>query len=88
MRTITTDKGITYEVEYTWTMAGDDRTLSIALKDKRPLSQLAAEFEGLSRIHFVDEKTGEMDFLGYTRLVRMDRRLSWVTRLLLMREEE
>ena len=72
VRTITTDKGKTYEVGYAWAPLMDGSCF-IAMQDARMLSEIAAEFEGLESIHYVDTDTGEYDFTGYTVLTGISR---------------
>lgn len=67
MRTITTNKGKTYEVDYAWAPLMNG-SCGISLKDARPISEIVPEFDGLTHIHMVDEGVGEYDFDGYTRL--------------------
>lgn len=72
MRTITTNTGKTYPVDYAWAPLMDG-SCSIAMQDARMLSEIAAEFEGLESIHYVDTDTGEYDFTGYTALTGISR---------------
>ena len=68
MRTLTTSKGKTYEnVNYAWAPLHDG-SCGISLEDSRPLHEIAAEFDGLTHMHYADTATGEYDFDGYTRL--------------------
>lgn len=72
MRRIDTSKGKTYEVDYAWAPLYDG-TCGIGLRDNRPLSQIAEEFDGLTHIHYSDPKTGEDNFDGYNELVLIER---------------
>ena len=73
MRTITTDKGKTYLVEYAWAPLGDGSCGICLSDDPRMLSVIAAEFEGVENIHLVDPNVGENDFPGYTVLQQIGR---------------
>ena len=67
MRTITTSKNKTYEVDYCWAPCLNGGC-GIGLRDARPLAEIIPEFDGLSHIHLIDTATGEFDFDGYTFL--------------------
>ncbi len=71
MRAITTDRGKTYEVDYAWAPLADGSCL-ITMQDDRRLSVIAAEFDGLQRIHYADDDSGEYDLEGYSRLTDLD----------------
>lgn len=71
MRAITTDRGNTYEVDYAWAPLADGSCL-ITMQDDRRLSVIASEFDGLQKIHFVDDETGAADWDGYSRLTDLD----------------
>ena len=73
MRTITTDKGKTYPVEYAWAPLGDGSCGICLSDDSRLLSVIAEEFEGVENIHLVDQNVGESDFSGYTVLQQIGR---------------
>lgn len=64
MKTLTTNKGLTYEVDYAWAPLLDG-TCRIQMIDDRPLSVIAPEFEGLSSIHYSESSTGEYEYDGY-----------------------
>lgn len=85
MRTITTSKGKTYTVISAWAPSVIDGSCGIQLLDARRLPEIAAEFDGLTHIHFSDSQTGEYDFDGYTQLVSI-RRKDDVCHLKLMQE--
>ncbi len=67
MRTITTDKGKTYEAIYCWAPCMDG-SCGIEIRDSRPIAAIVPEFDGLTHIHLIDPSTGEYDFDGYTVL--------------------
>lgn len=71
---ITTDKGKRFDVRWAWGPAGEAGRLMIELTaDDRPLSQIAADFEGVALITRQDENEGDATFAGYTQLVRIER---------------
>lgn len=68
MNILTTDKGLSYEVDYAWAPLLDG-SCRIQMPDNRALSVIGEEFEGLSRIHYINPNTTEYDFDGYNKLV-------------------
>ncbi len=69
MRKITTSKGTEHEVDFAWAPTFDGKCL-IQLRDGRRVPEIAAEFDGLEHIHFIDaEAEREYDFDGYTAIV-------------------
>ena len=72
--TITTDKGKTFEVNYAWGPVRSTGELMIELAaDARPISEIAADFEGVQVFDRPDEHQGNMTFVGYTELVSVVR---------------
>lgn len=67
MRTIMLDGGKTFEVDFAYAPTFDG-ACHIRLSDNRRLPEIAADFDGVSRVHFEDTATGAMDFDGYTKL--------------------
>ena len=68
--TITTDKGKTFDVNYAWGPVRSTGELMIELTaDARPLSQIAADFEGVQAFERKDKDEGDKTFTGYTELV-------------------
>ena len=86
MRTIKTSKGKTFDVEYAWAPTMDG-ACGIGLLDTRPLHRIAADFSGLTHIHFTDTETGEWDFDGYT-VLSMISRAGGIVRIKLVKGEE
>lgn len=86
--TITTDKGKTFDVNYAWGPVRSTGELMIELAaDARPLSQIAADFEGVQAFERVDENEGNMTFEGYTELVSVVRDRTRGAVLLALRKE-
>ena len=72
--TVKTDRGKTFDVNYAWGPVRSTGELMIELTaDARPLSQIAADFEGVQAFERVDENEGNMTFEGYTELVSVVR---------------
>lgn len=64
---LTTDRGTRFQVNWAWAPVGYEEDLMFELtKDSRPISQIASDFEGLTRIHRSDTPEGEMDYDGYS----------------------
>lgn len=75
MITITTSKGKTYPVAYAWAPLWNGNCGIALAHDDRLLSEIAAEFEGLTTIHLHDPdgNPAEIDFDGYTELIQIQR---------------
>ena len=72
--TVKTDRGKTFDVNYAWGPVRSTGELMIELTvDARPLSQIAADFEGVQAFEREDENEGNMTFVGYTELVSVVR---------------
>ena len=71
--TVTTSKGLTYEVDWMWGPVGANRSLMLQLRDTRPLSEIAADFENCEHFHRASETEGDLDFDGYTQLAGITR---------------
>lgn len=68
MRIVKTKNG-TYTVDYAWAPLMNG-SCGISLRDQRRLPEIASEFDGLSRIEFLDTETmiTPVLFEGYTKL--------------------
>lgn len=66
--TITTSRGKSFPADWAWAPAGPREGLMLQIDDPRPLSEIAADFEGCESLHRASETEGDMDFEGYTRL--------------------
>ena len=86
--TIKTDRGKTFDVNYAWGPVRSTGELMIELTaDARPLSQIAADFEGVQAFERADENEGNMTFEGYTELVSVVRDRTRGAVLLALRKE-
>ena len=87
--TLTTDRGKTFTARYAWgpTLA-TGRLMAAITDDARPLSQIAADVEGVTRFERKDEHEGDAVFEGYTRLVSIAREADGSVTLALEREAE
>lgn len=86
--TVKTDRGKTFDVNYAWGPVRSTGELMIELTaDARPLSQIAADFEGVQAFERVDENEGNMTFEGYTELVSVVRDRTRGAVLLALRKE-
>lgn len=64
--TVTTSKGKTFPIDWMWGPVGLSGELMLQLRDDRPLSEIAADFEGCEHFHRESDDEGDMDFDGYT----------------------
>lgn len=74
--TITTSNGKTAEIELICFSSRDGRKLLIELEDERPLSEIAADFEGLESIKAENERargSAYEVYKGYTLLTGVQR---------------
>ncbi len=67
-----TANGKTYECEYAYAPTRHGECI-IQLQDSRPLSVIAAEFEGVAAFRVHDPNVGEAEYIGYTVLLRIAR---------------
>lgn len=67
-KTVTTSKGKTFDIDFMWGPLRDSGDVSLQIHDKRPLSEVAADFDGVERFDKHDPQTEDMVFEGYTRL--------------------
>ena len=86
--TVKNDRGKTFDVNYDWGPVRSTGELMIELTaDARPLSQIAADFEGVQAFEREDENEGNMTFEGYTDLVSVVRDRTRGAVLLALRKE-
>lgn len=86
--TVKTDRWKTFDVNYAWGPVRSTGELMIELTaDARPLSQIAADFEGVQAFEREDENEGNMTFEGYTELVSVVRDRTRGAVLLALRKE-
>lgn len=72
--TITTSKGLTYDIQWAWSLnLMGKETLMISLVDRRSFSEIAIEFEGCDMIYRNSEEEGDLMFEGFTKLVMLNR---------------
>jgi len=58
----------TYDVDFAWAPTFDGGCM-IQMNDQRRIPEIAAEFDGIEKIHCVDDGAGqEYDWEGYSRL--------------------
>lgn len=67
--TLTTSRGKSFALDFLWGPLRDSGALAIQIHDKRPLSEVAADFDGVERFDKHDPQTEDMVFEGYTRLM-------------------
>lgn len=85
--TITTSRGKTFPADWAWGPVGPRQELRMAIIDPRPLSEIAADFEGCERFRRQSDTEGDLDFDGYTRLTGAMRQPSGSVQLILARPE-
>lgn len=83
--TITTSRGKTFPAEWAWGPVGPQEQLMLQIRDERPLSEIAADFEGCDRIHRQSDLEGDLDFEGYTALRAIQRTPEGAVRLTIER---
>lgn len=71
--TVTTSRGKTFPADWAWAPAGADQGLMLQIRDARPLSAIAADFEGCEAIRRESAEEGDMAFDGYTALTGIQR---------------
>lgn len=71
--TVTTSRGKTFPVDWMWGPVGPAAELMLQLRDERPLSEIAADFEGCERFLRQSETEGDMTFEGYAALTVLAR---------------
>lgn len=70
---ITTSAGKQIDVLWCWGPLRDADEVMLCLMDDRPISEIAADFDGLEQIVRTDEIEKEMTFTGYSRLRMISR---------------
>ena len=71
--TVTTSRGKTFPVNWMWGPVPPEGSLMLEVRDERPLSEIAADFEGCDRFHRESQDEGDMDFDGYAALTAIAR---------------
>lgn len=71
--TITTNKNRTYPVQWIDTSIINANVLALQMTDSRRLPEIAAEFDGLTKISRKDENQGDKEFTGFSTLVGIKR---------------
>lgn len=82
--TIVTNRGQTFEANWAWA----DDILRIELKDSRDVSEIAQDFEGLTKISRKSENEGDAVYEGYDVLVSVQRNIQDGTALLTLYRKE
>lgn len=85
--TVTTSKGKTFDVNWMWGPVGVNDDLMLEYEDERPLSEIAADFEGCESFHRESETEGDKNWTGYTGLRSIVRSGRGRVQLTLYREE-
>ncbi len=65
---VTTSKGKTFDIRWMWGPVGRGKNVMLQLLDPRPLSQIAADFDGCQQFLRISDTEGKMEFPGYTML--------------------
>lgn len=81
--TVTTSHGQTFPIDWMWETLAPARGVRLQLRDSRPLSEIAADFEGCDRFHRESAEEGDRDFDGYTQLTGILRPAGGVAQLTL-----
>ena len=66
-------KGKTHEVKWMWLLERKDQ-LIFQIVDERPLSEIAADWEGADVIERISEEEGNKTYTGYSRIARIYRK--------------
>lgn len=74
MQTVTTSKGKTYKTLFASDTIDGARFLMQIEEEKRLLSEIAPEFEGIESVHIHDEDIGDKDFGAYPVLIGLERK--------------
>lgn len=85
--TLTTSKGKTFDIEWMWGPVGQNEDLMLECADERPLSEIAADFEGCDSFYRESDTEGDMDWTGYTGLRSIVRSGRGKVQLTLMRTQ-
>lgn len=79
--TIMTNRGQTFDVNFAYAPTSKGRCM-IELKDSRDVSEIAQDFEGLTKISRKSENEGDAVYEGYDVLVSVQRNIQDGTALL------
>ena len=86
MNRITTSSGKTFDVQFAWAPDPMGKCM-IQMPDERRLPEIAADFDGVERVHYVDESAErEYDWDGYTALDAIMRQPGGAVQILLAKE--
>lgn len=66
-------KGKTRNVKWMWLLERKDEVI-LQLVDERPLSKIAADWEGADVIERISEEEGNKTYTGYSRIARIYRK--------------
>ncbi|MBR3927750.1 MAG: hypothetical protein IKJ65_01960 [Clostridia bacterium] len=66
-------KGKTHDVKWMWLLERKDQ-LIFQIVDERPISEIAADWEGADVIERISEEEGNKTYEGYTRIARIYRK--------------
>lgn len=70
---IETSKGKTYEVDWIDGPTITSGTVLLQMDDSRPLPEIAADFDGLTRVERYSDTQGDKSFEGYSKLKSISR---------------
>jgi hypothetical protein len=76
-----TSRGQTFNAVWAWAQSGD-KVLRMMLNDSRDVSEIAQDFEGLTKISRKSENEGDAVYEGYDVLVSVQRNIHDGTALL------
>lgn len=83
---IKTSKGKTYEANFAFAPTTDGNCM-VEIVDKRPIAEIAAEFDGVGKITREDADEGKAEYEGYTVLTSVVRNVQRGTVLIGMAKE-
>lgn len=66
-------KGKTHDVKWMWLLERKDQVI-LQMVDERPISEIAADWEGAEVIERKSENEGDKTYTGYTRIMRIMRK--------------
>lgn len=66
-------KGKTHDVKWIWLLERKDQVI-LQMVDERPISEIAADWEGAEVIERKSENEGDKTYTGYTRIMRIMRK--------------
>lgn len=82
---IMTNRGQMFDADWAW---AEDDVLRMELKDSRDVSEIAQDFEGLTKISRKSENEGDAVYEGYDVLVSVQRNIQDGTALLTLCRKE